>query len=107
VEIGDSVMVNRRHYSVATSRETVIDLLALDAMNPRAVLFQMAAMRAEIERLPDAVVQGQRSALARAMLKAETDLAIETPESLGPAALAAAAAALSTISDLIGEAYLR
>lgn len=107
VEIGDSVMINRRHYAVGTSRETVIDLLALDAMNPRAILFQMSAMRAEIERLPDAVVQGSRSPLARATLKAETDLAIETPETLNAAALLATAAALSCISDLLTETYLR
>jgi uncharacterized alpha-E superfamily protein len=97
----------RRHYAVATSRETVIDLLALDTLNPRAVHFQMSAMRAEIERLPEAIVDGQRSALARAVLKAETDLAIHTPETLDGAALAATATALAALSDLITDTYLR
>jgi uncharacterized alpha-E superfamily protein len=107
IEIGDSVMIARRHYAVATNRETVLDQLALDASNPRAVLFQMAGMRAEIERLPDALAHGARSPLARAMLKAETDLAIETPETLTPATLRAAGDALGVLSNLLTESYLR
>ena len=41
LEIGDSVMTHRRRYSVSTGRRTVIDLLALDPLNPRSILFQL------------------------------------------------------------------
>ena len=34
VEIGDSVMSHRRRYAVTTTRETVVDLLALDTHEP-------------------------------------------------------------------------
>ena len=41
VELGDSVISHRRRYAVATNRETVMDLLALDSLNPRSVLHQL------------------------------------------------------------------
>ena len=51
VEIGDSVMSHRRRYAVATSRETVVDLLALDTLNPRSVLYHLGEMH-DACRLP-------------------------------------------------------
>ena len=50
VEVGDSVMTHRRRYAVATNRETVVDLLALDALNPRSVLYQLDRGRATTSR---------------------------------------------------------
>ena len=41
LEIGDSVMTHRRQYTVQSGRRTVVDLLALDPLNPRSVLFQL------------------------------------------------------------------
>ena len=51
VEIGDSVMSHRRRYAVSTTRETVVDLLALDAMNPRSVLYQLTEFRDQVAYL--------------------------------------------------------
>ena len=66
VEIGDSVMSHRRRYAVTTTRETVVDLLALDTLNPRSVLYHLTEIRDHVAFLPDA--DGQRpdvAALAR------------------------------------------
>ncbi len=41
LEIGDNVMTHRRRYNVNTARLTVTDLLALDPLNPRSILFQL------------------------------------------------------------------
>ncbi len=41
LEIGDNVMTHRRRYNVSTARLTVTDLLALDPLNPRSILFQL------------------------------------------------------------------
>jgi uncharacterized alpha-E superfamily protein len=79
VEIGDSVMSHRRRYSIATSRETVVDLLALDGMNPRSVLFQLAGLRDQVRLLPNAELNGQMSSLSRSVLRVHAALAVEEP----------------------------
>jgi uncharacterized circularly permuted ATP-grasp superfamily protein/uncharacterized alpha-E superfamily protein len=107
VEVGDSVMTHRRRYAVATNRETVVDLLALDAMNPRAVLYQLAEVRSHVAVLPGAEVNGQMSPLSRAVLQAHVGLAVATPEALDGPALAALGAEIAALSDLIAAAYLR
>ena len=48
VEIGDSVMSHRRRYAVTTTRETVVDLLALDTLNPRSVLYHLTEIREHV-----------------------------------------------------------
>jgi uncharacterized alpha-E superfamily protein len=107
VEVGDSVMSHRQRYAVATNRDTVVDLLALDAMNPRAVLYQLTEVRDHVSTLPGAAVHGQMSPLARAVLAAHTELAVSTPETLDGEALAALWDRIAGISDLLSETYLR
>ena len=58
LEIGDSVMTHRRQYTVRSGRHTVVDLLALDPLNPRSVLFQLERLKSEIDHLPDADHRG-------------------------------------------------
>jgi uncharacterized circularly permuted ATP-grasp superfamily protein/uncharacterized alpha-E superfamily protein len=107
VEIGDSVMSHRRRYAVTTTRDTVVDLLALDTLNPRSVLYQMTEIRDHIAYLPDAVVNGQMSRLSRAMLQAHTALAVETPETVDGTALRGLILEIEALSDLISLSYLR
>ncbi|MEN2574530.1 alpha-E domain-containing protein, partial [Acinetobacter baumannii] len=47
LEIGDSVMTHRRQYSVYSGRLSVLDLLALDPLNPRSIIFQLDALKTE------------------------------------------------------------
>jgi uncharacterized circularly permuted ATP-grasp superfamily protein/uncharacterized alpha-E superfamily protein len=107
IEIGDSVMTHRRRYAVAASRETVIDLLALDGMNPRAVQFQLDGIRDQVALLPGAVDNGQLSALSRAVLRCHTSLATETPEGLDTPALLALRDRIGALSDQLTDCYLR
>lgn len=107
VELGDSVLTHRRRFSVSTSRETVIDLLMLDPMNPRAVRHQVDHMMAQIEHLPGAARHGEYSALGRAMLRLQTDIATRPPETLDSDALRQFYLQIGALSDLITEAYLR
>jgi uncharacterized circularly permuted ATP-grasp superfamily protein/uncharacterized alpha-E superfamily protein len=107
LEVGDSVMTNRRRYAVATRRETVLDLLALDQRNPRSVIFSMNVLQEQIDLLPGAVVSGQLSPLARMALKARTDLALATAEDLEPPVLRAMARTLASISDRLTDTYMR
>ena len=59
LEIGDSVMSHRRRYSVSAGTQSAIDLLALDPLNPRSVIFQLTELRAQIEMLPGGIDDGQ------------------------------------------------
>ena len=106
VEAGDSVMTHRRRYAVSTSRETVVDLLALDAMNPRAVLYQLGEIRSHVGYLPRASLHGQMSPLSRAVLRVHTDLAVQSPETLDTAALRAIRGEIGALSGLLSAAYL-
>lgn len=107
VEVGDSVMSHRRRYTVSTSRETVIDLLALDTMNPRAVLYHVTEIRDQIAQLPAMADDGAMSNLARAVLQLHTDIAVQRPEELEPDEFQSYAKRLMTISNLITDTYLR
>jgi uncharacterized circularly permuted ATP-grasp superfamily protein/uncharacterized alpha-E superfamily protein len=107
VEIGDSVMSHRRRYTVATTRETVVDLLALDALNPRSVLYHLGELKAHVAWLPDAEVDGQLSHLSRAILQAHTRLAVETPETVDGTSLRALILELEALSNLVSDSYLR
>jgi uncharacterized circularly permuted ATP-grasp superfamily protein/uncharacterized alpha-E superfamily protein len=107
VEVGDSVMTHRRRFSVTTTRPTVVDLLALDEMNPRAILFQIEGIRTQAAFLPGAMRDGHLSDLSREVLRCHTKLATERPETLDTAALWALARQIADLSDLLTEAYLR
>ncbi len=107
VEIGDSVMSHRRRYAVETNRATVVDLLALDAMNPRSVLYQLTEVKNHVAMLPGATTNGQMSTLSRAILRVHTELAIMTPDTLDCETLGALRDEISMLSDLIYDTYLR
>ncbi|MFN4128655.1 MAG: circularly permuted type 2 ATP-grasp protein [Paracoccaceae bacterium] len=107
IELGDSVLTHRRRFSVGSSRETVIDLLALDPMNPRSVRHLIDGLSGQVQALPGAATHGQLSELGRAMLRTQVEIATATPGSLTTESLQALRGSLAGISDLLTEAYLR
>ncbi|RYH11144.1 circularly permuted type 2 ATP-grasp protein [Tropicimonas sp. IMCC6043] len=106
VEVGDSLVTHHRRYAVATSRATVVDLLALDALNPRAVLCQFDHIEAHLAKLPGTGRHRPMSPLTRAVLRARTDLALQTPETLDSAALRRLEDEIREMSDQLTLAYL-
>ena len=106
MEIGDCTMTYQRRYSLGTHRNMVVDLMVFDAMNPRSILFLLERMRSLIALLPGAEVHGVMSPLARAALRAHAAIAVETPETVDRAALAALGERLDELSDLVSGAYL-
>src|SRR5690606_30734456 len=90
LEIGDSVMTHRRQYARA-GRRSLVDLLALDPLNPRSVLFQLDRLKHEIAHLPEAGDRGHLSPAARDVLRIHTALATDEPGDLSPDALNALA----------------
>lgn len=52
LEIGDGAMTYRRRYLARVQPHAVLDLFLADGTNPRAVLFQLHALRRHVRRLP-------------------------------------------------------
>ncbi len=105
LEIGDSVMTHRRRYSVAAGSQSAIDLLVLDPLNPRSVLFQLTELRAQIAKLPGGIEDGQLSQAGKAALRLHTDLRIVEPADMTPERLDRLAADIGILSSLVAAAY--
>ncbi len=106
IEIGDSVMTHRRRYAVTSSRATVVDLLALDEANPRAILYQLAEIRDQLALMPGAGQRGQMSPLQRMILELYTALAVRTPETVDAGLLLDLRGKVGDLSDLLSDSYL-
>ncbi len=106
LEIGDNVMTHRRRYNVATARLTVTDLLALDPLNPRSILFQLNEIRTEVEQLPNAFVNGQMSSFYREAMRLHSGLAVMTPEAMTSEVYQKLELELQKLSDILAQTYL-
>lgn len=104
-EVGDSVMTHRRRYAMVT-RESVCDLLALDALNPRSVLFELDRVQEHANFLPGIKDGGQLSPLARSLLKLRTDIATIEAEAITSAWLREIRTRIYALSDIISDTYL-
>lgn len=105
LEIGDSVMSHRRRYSVTAGALSAVDLLVLDPLNPRSVLFQLADLRDQIEALPGGIDDEQLSPAAKLALEIHTDLVIAEASDMTPARLNRLADDVGMLSSLIAAAY--
>jgi uncharacterized circularly permuted ATP-grasp superfamily protein/uncharacterized alpha-E superfamily protein len=105
LEIGDSVMTHRRRYSVAAGPNSYIDLLVLDPLNPRSVLFQVSELRTQLEMLPGGVAEGHYSPAAKAVLQLQTDLLVSEPEDMTTERLDALSRGIAELAGLIADAY--
>lgn len=105
IEVGDSVLTHRRRFSFSASRGTVIDLLALDPLNPRALRHQIDALRDQVDMLPAANDHGALSPLAREALRLHADLATADPGNLTTEALWSLRARIASLSDVLTTTY--
>ncbi|WP_108663441.1 circularly permuted type 2 ATP-grasp protein [Acuticoccus kandeliae] len=106
VEVADSEMSHRRRYAVTTTRATVVDLLALDPLNPRAVIYQLDDIEKHVEMLPGSEEHRQLTPLQRAVLKVRTGFAVETPETLDTRHLSALEREILALSECLAKSYL-
>ena len=107
VEVADSTITHRRRYAVETSRESVVDLLALDGDNPRSILFQLRVMRDQAATLPGAMENGRLAPLSRALVPIEALVSVLAPAQVTEARLRRLRRDLARMSDLLTDAYLR
>lgn len=105
LEIGDSVMTHRRQYSVYSGRISVLDLLALDPLNPRSIIFQLEALKTEFSLLPSRDNKAGMQAFSKDALRLHTQLAIIEAGELSPETLSKIAYDISALSDTISDVY--
>jgi uncharacterized circularly permuted ATP-grasp superfamily protein/uncharacterized alpha-E superfamily protein len=105
LEIADSVMTHRRRYSVHAGVQSAVDLLVLDPLNPRSVIFQIAELREQIERLPGGIEDGLLSPVAKHALKLHTELRVTEPDGVTTADLERLGQEIGALADLIAAAY--
>ncbi|MBB96581.1 MAG: hypothetical protein CML68_18535 [Rhodobacteraceae bacterium] len=105
IEVGDSVMTHRRRYSVDVTRNTVVDLLALDTDNPRSVMFQISQLNEQQAQIPRRAGAPAMTEAARRILKLETRLAVATPEAMSAEDFRAMREDMRGISDAISQIY--
>ncbi len=107
LEVGDSTMTYRLRYSVSASPETVLDLLALDEANPRALLYHLSRAKDHIAEFPGSIANRRLSPVARQALELHTSLAVEEPETLTPDRLFALREEIWKLSGLLTATHLR
>jgi uncharacterized alpha-E superfamily protein len=106
VEIGDSSMTHRSRYSVASNRKTVVDLLALDAQNPRAILYHLAELRTHAEQVAASVGRTDVPQFLHGVLKIHAELAALAPETLDTRRLQVLHDEIGGLSDILTAEYL-
>ena len=105
LEIADSVISHRRRYAVSAGPLSAIDLLVLDPLNPRSVLFQLADLLEQLQRLPGGIHDGQLSPAARAALRLHTGLVVAEPEEMTPDRLQELAVDIGELAQAIADSY--
>ncbi len=111
LELCDSVITYRNRYLSALHPGPVLDLVLADAGNPRALAFQLAAIRdilAELARAPGAPLPLQASRLlrdARELARAAATLPEREAAMVVPARLRAIERGVTDLSEQISRQY--
>jgi uncharacterized circularly permuted ATP-grasp superfamily protein/uncharacterized alpha-E superfamily protein len=112
----DSAMTYRRRYRATLQVAPVIDLLVADDRNPRAIVFQLAALADHVASLPRDIASARRSAEERLAYEALSEIRLVDVEAVcalagqGRPALGALLGdlvrKLQSLSDALFAAYL-
>lgn len=105
LEFSDSRITYRRRYSVDLSRETVLDLVVLDPLNPRSVAFQVNGFKAILDELPGMRRGETLSPVSRRAGRLQVRLATGDAPEANEAFLLRVATDLGAISNLLSERY--
>lgn len=107
IEAADSIMTHRRRFAVSTGRDTVLDLLLLDQLNPRSVLHQLTMLHEHLRYLPVRADGPRMTPVMRQVMRMETDLAVATVGDFDPDRMAELAGETAALSGLLAQSYLR
>lgn len=105
LELADSVMTHRRRYTIAATRASVVDLVTLDANNPRSVAFQAERIVEHVAALPGRDDAEAPSPIEALGIRLSAQLRTALPAEVDAAFVDAAAESLRALSNRIGEAF--
>jgi uncharacterized alpha-E superfamily protein len=106
LEITDSVISYRQRYSITATRSSVVDLVALDPNNPRALAFQASRLVEHLQALSDqSPEEVPAEPLSQAILLS-AQLCAARASQLDESRFADFDAALLSLSDAIARTYL-
>jgi uncharacterized circularly permuted ATP-grasp superfamily protein/uncharacterized alpha-E superfamily protein len=97
----DSAMTYRRRYRATLQVAPVVDLLVADERNPRAIVFQLAALADHVASLPRDSVSARRSAEERIAFEALSEIRLVDVETVCALAGAGRPALGSLLTDLV------
>jgi uncharacterized alpha-E superfamily protein len=116
LEIADCSMTYRRRYLSGVQTAPVLDLLLADETNPRSLVFQLAALAEDVERLPRDPSQPGRTGEQRLILGAVTGVQLTDIDQLAYAhdgvryrleeLLIRLQRELPVLSDMLTQSYL-
>lgn len=106
LEVGDSVVSHRARFSIIATNESVLDLLALDLRNPRAIRYHISRIRDHVADLPGHPPGHSLNELARRILILETELATRHAEGMTPDMLIEMRRSVWDLSDVITATHL-
>lgn len=107
IEVADSLITHQRRYRFDMNRDTVIDLLALDEDNPRAILYQLHRIQSLASELPRAHDSGRVGMFLRQLMPIATEFAVCNTDAITPARLYQLRQELAALSDTLATMYLR
>src|SRR5262249_7323509 len=106
LEIADSTLTYRSRYLNAMQPDLVLDLLLLDAGNPRSVAFQVSKLRKHVDRLPESHPASGHPKEARLALSMLTSIQLAEASELIHADEDGRLAELDQFTErLLGELY--
>ena len=106
IEVGDSIMVHRQRYAVATNRENVVDLLGLDPSNPRSIRFHLGVLGKWVEVLHGTRPPGQLAEFDHKVMALQDQFAAHTVYTLDTAALRRAHWQILDLSTVLTATFM-
>jgi uncharacterized circularly permuted ATP-grasp superfamily protein/uncharacterized alpha-E superfamily protein len=102
LELADSQITYRSRYLAGLARTPVLDLVLLDAANPRSLAFQIECIEEHLLALPGAVPGGPLTPPQRTAARLGTELRTADPATFSVADVRACETALLSLSDDVG-----
>lgn len=105
LDLVDCQITYRSRYLIGVAHHPVIDLVMLDAQNPRSVLFQIERLDQEIAALPSIRADGLMEAPRRISLKLAADVGTARTDQVDKAFVLSTEQRLMQLSDAVAGRY--
>ena len=105
LDLADSQITYRSRYLTGVALDPVLDLVVLDAFNPRSVAFQVERLCEHLEAMPALANDGMLEAPRRLVLKLASEIATTTAAALDEPAVLLFQSELMDLAEAISDRY--